>query len=126
MFRDDHEAALARISALEAELERERAAKSQRLAELEQQLDEARRKLLATEAELVKRRLEPVFEQFFARSSPKGGSTASVKEGPPKGGSTAVARELPDSPKRSGINAGAIVVVVLLVVAVAVGLLIAL
>lgn len=129
MFRDDHEAALARIAALEAELERERAgdaAKSRRLAQLEQQLDEARRKLLATQAELVKHRLGPVFEQFFASNSPKGGSTTGAQEDAPKAGSTTVARDQPDSPKWSGSNAGAIIVAVLLVAAVAVGLLIVL
>ncbi|HEY5921945.1 MAG TPA: hypothetical protein VIV11_09760 [Kofleriaceae bacterium] len=48
MFRDDHEAALARIAVLEAELKREReedAAESARVARLEHELEVAKVKL---------------------------------------------------------------------------------
>ena len=62
MFRDDHEAALARIAALEAELARAReddVAQAQRIERLEDQLAVARRKLTSTEEELDQHRPRP-------------------------------------------------------------------
>jgi hypothetical protein len=56
VFRDDHEAALARLQALEEELARERAKdvkQEQRLDSLEAQLAAAKEKLRQTEAELA-------------------------------------------------------------------------
>jgi len=62
MFRDDHEAALARIQALEAELARERAEDAEqtaRIAELEHQLDKARVKLRSVGADVEDKRQQP-------------------------------------------------------------------
>ncbi|HEY5921944.1 MAG TPA: hypothetical protein VIV11_09755 [Kofleriaceae bacterium] len=59
MFRDDHEAALARLEAVEAELAKEKSKdvrQEQRLASLEAELRAAKSKLRETEAELAKHR----------------------------------------------------------------------
>jgi hypothetical protein len=82
MFRDDHEAALARIAALEEELARKRqedVVEAVNLERLERQLDEAKRKLAQTEEELdqyrprprPKRRIESAPKhEFVAASEP--------------------------------------------------------
>jgi len=62
MFRDDHEAALARVNALEAELARERsndAAREHKLAQLEATLAKERARLASAEAELARHRPAP-------------------------------------------------------------------
>jgi hypothetical protein len=62
VFRDDHEAAVARLAALEDELKRERDKDIQqegRIAQLEAQLAAGREKLRETEAELAKYRPPP-------------------------------------------------------------------
>ena len=62
MFRDDHEAALARLQAVEAELANEKSKdvkQEQRLASLEAELRAAKAKLHETETELAKHRPPP-------------------------------------------------------------------
>jgi hypothetical protein len=73
VFRDDHDAALARLKAVEDELARERdkdVKQESRLASLEAQLAAAKEKLRATEAELAKHKPpEPRSQSKPAESS---------------------------------------------------------
>ncbi len=110
-FRDDHEAALARIEALEAELARERkddfdeAVKVERLV---RELAAARTKLRETEEELDQHRPRPRPKRSPEQSAPR---------------RTFVALTEPvEMKKPSGMGAGAIAVGVFLIAIVAVGL----
>ena len=77
MFRDDHEAALARVAALEQELARAKAdatAQAQRLLATELQLADAKRKLAEAERQLEAPRRDKPREQPPVAVSPSRGS----------------------------------------------------
>ncbi len=110
MFRDDHEAALARIAALEEELARKRqedVVEAVNVERLERQLGDAKRKLAQTEEEL---------EQYRPRPKPKRRADSA-----PKRDFVAATEPLSIEKPTSG-RGGAIFVAVLLVAIVAVGL----
>jgi hypothetical protein len=119
VFRDDHDAALARIDALEAELARSRsddAKQAARIEKLETQLAQAKAKLAAAEQASPAQRpkVAPRVQQ------PDWGSTR-VK---PPAAPIAGALEPPqDRRPRSGGHAAAIVVAILLLAVLAAGFL---
>ena len=116
MFRDDHDAALARIDALEAELKRARsddADQAARIEKLEGQLELAKRKLADTEGEL---------DQHRPRTKPR--SEPSVQPRPRPGVAPVEPLEL-DRPAPSDRGVALVVAIILIGVVVAGALMIA-